>query len=643
MANGKPNVKIKTMTYYNKFDKVNKVFDIMTHYSKNIYNIVVFTYNVFKQFECDIFNKLDAFIINNNLSNNELKKRNYKIVNGKKIYEKSDSKTELINKKIYDIYDYYLELYSKNYEIYKKNKINIYNFIKNFNSHTLITNANYYENLKLINNMLPYNKIVNFNDTNKKFVLTDIVNFTYEYFYAKNFITIKNELIHKKPLTIKDKNFIKEVKENNFILIKKERNYIIQLQKKHNIELFSEENIIGRLVYLHLNENKNKLPSDLICNIIKKAYGNIKAYYALCKKGIKSSKPQYLKKDGKFILPYFTKSFKILDSKIRLTVGDNIVDNYSEKIDNKMMQYKNTNYYYNPKIVSKKGAEGMEKLGKNQHVNMINVYYMYVKYPKKLRKYNIKYIEIVPELTGYKVCITYKINSEKKQEQKEKEKTEREKIEESISIDLGMKNLMTIYDPTGIQHIIKGNKIISINEYYVKKISIEQKNKGHDEYVKYLIRRREEILLTYINMLVEFIVKKYEHKKRIIIGYNEGWKTKVKMGKDNNRKFYQIPYSKIISKLKSKIEGQDKELIITEESYTSKCDAITLEEIGKKEKYNGKRISRGLYKSGNGKVINADLNGAINIMRKCYEMEEIKGEGIYNPRNIAFEFMTKLL
>ena len=71
--------------------------------------------------------------------------------------------------------------------------------------------------------------------------------------------------------------------------------------------------------------------------------------------------------------------------------------------------------------------------------------------------------------------------------------------------------------------------------------------------------------------------------------------------------------------------------ITTEESYTSKCDSLSLESIGKKENYSGKRVSRGLFKSSINKKINADLKGAINIMRKQINLTEISGENLYNP------------
>ncbi len=104
-----------------------------------------------------------------------------------------------------------------------------------------------------------------------------------------------------------------------------------------------------------------------------------------------------------------------------------------------------------------------------------------------------------------------------------------------------------------------------------------------------------------------------------------------KSRKKTNRIFYDIPYRRIIEKLKIKLSNIGKTLIIKEESYTSKCDSLSLEELSKQEEYSGNRIKRGLFLSGTGKAINADLNGAINIMRKVINLKKITGDGIFNP------------
>ena len=99
--------------------------------------------------------------------------------------------------------------------------------------------------------------------------------------------------------------------------------------------------------------------------------------------------------------------------------------------------------------------------------------------------------------------------------------------------------------------------------------------------------------------------------------------------------FYSIPYSRIIFKLKEKLSELGKSLIINEESYTSMCDALSLENVGKNTSYSGIRKYRGLFISSVGKAINADLNGAINIMRKVIKLTEITGNKLFNPQILA--------
>ena len=88
------------------------------------------------------------------------------------------------------------------------------------------------------------------------------------------------------------------------------------------------------------------------------------------------------------------------------------------------------------------------------------------------------------------------------------------------------------------------------------------------------------------------------------------------MGKRTNQKFVQMPFARLASYLRYKCEIVGIDFVEHEESYTSKCDALALETIGKHETYLGKRTKRGLFRSSIGKLVNADQNGALNIMRK---------------------------
>ena len=88
------------------------------------------------------------------------------------------------------------------------------------------------------------------------------------------------------------------------------------------------------------------------------------------------------------------------------------------------------------------------------------------------------------------------------------------------------------------------------------------------------------------------------------------------MGARNNQKFVQMPFARLASYLRYKCEMVGIDFVEHEESYTSKCDALALDPISKHEQHLGRRTKRGLFHSSVGKLINADQNGALNIMRK---------------------------
>lgn len=89
------------------------------------------------------------------------------------------------------------------------------------------------------------------------------------------------------------------------------------------------------------------------------------------------------------------------------------------------------------------------------------------------------------------------------------------------------------------------------------------------------------------------------------------------MRKNVNQNFVQIPYNKFINMLKYKCQLEGINVIIQEESYTSKCSFYDNEIIKKHDIYKGKRIKRGLFKTSTGLLINADINGSLNIMKKA--------------------------
>jgi len=103
----------------------------------------------------------------------------------------------------------------------------------------------------------------------------------------------------------------------------------------------------------------------------------------------------------------------------------------------------------------------------------------------------------------------------------------------------------------------------------------------------------------------------------LVVGKNDGWKQAIGIGKHNNQNFVSIPHARFIKMLQYKGELAGVEVIVTEESYTSKCSFLDNEPVCKHEQYQGRRIQRGLFRSRDGTLINADINGAANIIRKA--------------------------
>jgi putative transposase len=101
-----------------------------------------------------------------------------------------------------------------------------------------------------------------------------------------------------------------------------------------------------------------------------------------------------------------------------------------------------------------------------------------------------------------------------------------------------------------------------------------------------------------------------------VIGKNPEWKQFLNIGRRNNQNFVSIPHAQFVSMLTYKAQLVGIQVYVTEESYTSKCSFLDLEPIEKREIYMGKRISRGMFRSSKGFLINADVNGAYNILRK---------------------------
>lgn len=197
-------------------------------------------------------------------------------------------------------------------------------------------------------------------------------------------------------------------------------------------------------------------------------------------------------------------------------------------------------------------------------------------------------------------------------------------VERIVGIDLGINNLITASNNIGKEpFIINGKPLKSINQFYNKRkshIQSELRYKNGTFWSKKLdviTQKRFNRIKNYMHNATSYVIKWCIENKidTIVIGHNDKWKQRTRMGKINNQKFLYIPYEMIIGQLKYKCENNGINFVETEESYTSGTSFLD-RELPCKENYNKKRrVKRGLFQSGNG-LINSDVNGSLQIIKK---------------------------
>jgi IS605 OrfB family transposase len=229
---------------------------------------------------------------------------------------------------------------------------------------------------------------------------------------------------------------------------------------------------------------------------------------------------------------------------------------------------------------------------------------------------DLREVRVIPKGVGYVCEIVYqKISAPKA--------TDKKRI---AGIDLGVSNIITLVNNIGKKPIVvkdDGRGIKSINQFYQKekallqsiydKQGIRDGSKMKRLHVKYE-RKTKYNIHKLSKSIITWCVK---HRiGKLVIGYNPEWKQQVELGTRNNQTFVLIPYLKIINQLTYKAEEEGITVELVEENHTSKCSFLDNEAIEHHEQYLGKRVRRGLFRSARGILINADVNGAGNIVRK---------------------------
>ena len=246
-----------------------------------------------------------------------------------------------------------------------------------------------------------------------------------------------------------------------------------------------------------------------------------------------------------------------------------------------------------------------------------------IKLPPVLKGKKIKEIRIIPKQHSmyFEIQYTYEV----KEVQRELNK------ENGLGIDLGIDNLCTCVTNNGASFLIDGRKLKSINRYYnkinAKLQSIKDKQKIERTTLrqKRIARKRNNRIEDYLSKVARIIINYCLNNDigKIVLGYNEDFQRNSNIGSINNQNFVNIPYGKLRDKLIYLCKLYGIEFKLQEESYTSKASFFDGDEIPIYDKENpqeyifsGKRIKRGLYQTSVGKLINADCNGALNILRK---------------------------
>ena len=250
--------------------------------------------------------------------------------------------------------------------------------------------------------------------------------------------------------------------------------------------------------------------------------------------------------------------------------------------------------------------------------------------PKNIQNVSeFKEIRIIPQFEGKQFSIEFIYESNKQLRKAEGDGY--------MSIDLGVSNLAscTIFSNGDAQQfIVDGRRLKSIKHYYNKKAAMLKseyaKNKSisssNTKRMMRLMNGRSNRINDYFNRVVKILVNKCLNNgvTTLVIGYNKGQKQGISIGKVNSQNMVMIPFYKLRQKLQYQCELHGISYCPQEESYTSKAsclddDVIPVYGEAVSVSFSGKRIHRGLYRASDGTVLNADINGSINILKKYFK------------------------
>jgi len=193
------------------------------------------------------------------------------------------------------------------------------------------------------------------------------------------------------------------------------------------------------------------------------------------------------------------------------------------------------------------------------------------------------------------------------------------------ALDLGLNNLATLTTnlPDFAPRLINGRPLKAINQFYNKRRAQLQARLPHGQYTSHQLQalsdKRNRRITDYLHNASRMLIKVLVEYGigTLIIGHNPTWKQAIRLGRRTNQNFVAIPYARLIGLLSYKAERVGIHVIVREEAYTSKCSFVDDESIGQHDRYAGRRVHRGLFRTATGRYLNADVNGSYNILVKA--------------------------
>lgn len=197
----------------------------------------------------------------------------------------------------------------------------------------------------------------------------------------------------------------------------------------------------------------------------------------------------------------------------------------------------------------------------------------------------------------------------------------------ALGIDPGIDNWLTCVSTKGKSFIIDGRKLKSINQNYNRRVDKLKTGKPQgfwNQELASITETRNRQVRDAINKAARFIVNHCIHNQIgcVVFGWGQGIKDGAELGKKTNQSFVQIPTARLKNRIRELCTLHGIQFFETEESYTSKASFLDndfLPIFGEKPdswEPSGKRAKRGIYRTATGLLINADCNGAANILRK---------------------------